>query len=76
MRVKSVEYNDKTNVLCVSNENNLKLPKTKQINHFHIFGSYEISRGDDTIYIESTNGKWSNVYYDKDYLTLAIVEER
>lgn len=76
MRVKSVEYNDKTNVLNVSNESNLKLPKTKQTNHFHIFGSYEIIRGDDTIYIESTNGKWSNIYYAKDSLTLAIVEER
>lgn len=82
MRVKSVEYNDKTNVLSVSSESNLsipiyqELPKTKQINHFHIFGSYEIRQGDNTIYIESTNGKWSNIYYDKDSLTLAIVEER
>lgn len=82
MRVKSVEYNDKTNVLSVSNDSNLsvpiyhELPETKQINHFHIFGSYEIRQGNDTIYIESTNGKWSNVYYDKDFLTLAIVEER
>lgn len=82
MRVKSVEYNDKTNVLSVSNDSNLscpiyhELPKTKHINHFHIFGSYEIRRGNDTIYIESTNDKWSNIYYDKDFLTLAIVEER
>ena len=43
MRVKSVEYNDKTNVLSVSNDSNLsfpiyhELPTTKQINHFHIF---------------------------------------
>lgn len=82
MRVRSIKYEGKTNKLSTSIESSCEIPiyheipKEHYINKFHVYGSYEIRQGEDAIYIESTNGKWNEIYYDKDSLTLAIVEER
>lgn len=82
MRAKSIKFDRETNKLSTSVESACNIPTYQElpnehyINRFHIYGSYEIRQGKDCVYIESTNGKWSNIYYDSDSLTLAIVEER